>query len=554
MTINEEKITEKSERNDAFFQTLSPGPGFPFNYQQSRIDRNALFAINQVFDPAKVAAVRTKFHRAKLSLSELRKDLLEFGTTKSPRRHTDAYYLCLESVERDLFPDKDFKIVPWTHGSVAQHPDLPRQKSPGLPLRTQGYKTKGDALDDPAILKQIRKQWYAIESGREKDLPDVACYARAQICPREKNKIRATWGYPLTVFLTEAQYFYPFMEHIKQNGTTLMAYGMEIGNGGMQVFNEMANDHRNGNYIIGDWSRFDKTIPAWLIRDAFKILARHINWDYVQTSYKGQLWPVKQEKSKARWKRIVSYFIDTPVQLSNGERWIKHGGVPSGSCFTNLIDTIVNGIVMRYLTYQQVGELPKADVYLGDDSFVVTSKPLNLEALSEEAFFQFSMKFNPDKSYQTGVKENIHFLGYYNLGGNPYKPIDSTIASSIYPERPVEHKFETITRLVGQAYSCFEPEDAKKFFRCARILAEECGNLSNDEIEDFIAAHPQYFKYLKTLGINVEKHIKFPKFNEWEFVGCTLPRAPKKKWSPRFYDMHDLMSKAIEKWKKDEDF
>lgn len=40
------------------------------------------------------------------------------------------------------------------------------------------------------------------------DLPDVAAYARAQICSRDKNKVRPTWGYPLTVFLTEAQYFF----------------------------------------------------------------------------------------------------------------------------------------------------------------------------------------------------------------------------------------------------------------------------------------------------------------------------------------------------------
>lgn len=537
---------------EKLFKPLNPGPGFAFNYQQSRLDRNALFAVNQVFDPAKVAEVRTKFHRAKLTLSDLRNDLLEYAISKGPRKHTDAYFMVMESVERDLFPDKDFKIIPWTHGSVIKHPDLPRQKSPGIPLKAAGFRTKGEALDDEVVVGNIRKQWYAIENGRTKELPDVACYARAQICSREKNKVRATWGYPLTVFLTEAQYFYPFIEHIKANGSTLMAYGLEMGNGGMQFMNQMALANPTASITVGDWSKFDKTIPAWLIRDAFKILARHINWTQVRTVENDKVWPVKEQSSKARFKRLVKYFIDTPVQLSNGERWIKHGGVPSGSCFTNLIDTIVNAIVMRYLVYQQLGQLPVGDIYLGDDSVVFTAKPLNIEALSEMAKDEFSMNFNPDKSYQTELKENIHFLGYFNLGGNPYKPVDTIIASSLYPERPVADKFETITRLVGQAYSCFEPEDAKRFFRCARLLSEECGDLQDREIEEFIEEHPQYFKYLSTLGIKVTQGVKFPKFLPWETIVVTLPRAVKKAWRPRSHNLEELSISAYDKWKEDE--
>lgn len=57
----------------------------------------------------------------------------------------------------------------------------------------------------------------------------------------------------------------------------------------------------------------------------------------------------------------------------------------------------------------------------------------------------------------------IHFLGYYNNNGIPYKPIDTIIASTIYPEHTVNDKFQTITRLVGQAYSCFDSTDASNF-------------------------------------------------------------------------------------------
>lgn len=255
-----------------FLKPLPNGTGYTFNYQPSRIDRNALFAMNRVFDPIKVGEVRTKYHRAKLNITDLRNDLLEYGCEKVGRLQDDAYYAIFESVDQDIFGD--IKVIPRTHGAVAANPDLPRQKSPGIPLKQQGYATKGEALDDPKVLHAIRKQWYDIERYQDVELPDVACYARAQICSRDKNKIRATWGYPLTVFLTEGQYFYPLLDALKNKAKPKVAYGIEIGTGGMNFINDMVSAFPEHNILVGDWSRFDKTIPAWLIR-------MHSRWCYV---------------------------------------------------------------------------------------------------------------------------------------------------------------------------------------------------------------------------------------------------------------------------------
>lgn len=46
-------------------------------------------------------------------------------------------------------------------------------------------------------------------------LPDVACYARAQICPREENKVELTCRYPLEVYLTEGQYYHSILAEMK---------------------------------------------------------------------------------------------------------------------------------------------------------------------------------------------------------------------------------------------------------------------------------------------------------------------------------------------------
>nr|WPV71141.1 MAG: RNA-dependent RNA polymerase [Ips partiti-like virus 1] len=524
-----------------YLRTLESGPGFPFNYQPSRIDRNALFALNQTFDKSKIGQVREKYHRSRLNITDLRSDLLEYECEKKPRAHSVIYNAIVESVDQDIFGD--CMITPLTHGAVANHENIPGEKSCGLPYKLQGFKNKREALSDERVMKEIRSQWYAIERNEDVCLPDVACYARAQICARDKNKVRATWGYPLSLYLTEGQYFYPLLEHLKHKSQPTIAYGIEIGTGGMSYINEMVRSLK-GNIVVGDWSRFDKTIPAWLIRDAFKLVARHIDWTHVQDS-EGKMWDVRPSKSKTRFRRMVDYFINTPIQLSSGERFMKHGGVPSGSCFTNIIDGIVNAIVTRYIVYDLTGELPLGDVYLGDDIVAVTEKPLNLELFAEIARYQFSMNFNPDKSYQTSNITNVHFLGYYNLHGCPYKPVDTVIASAIYPERPTKDAFETAIRLVGQAYSCFEPTDAKRFFQAAHILRKEL-DVTCEMMEDFIQDHPSFFKYLQTLGISARARLKIPEFLAYDLVLLTLPHACKRHWKRRFHNLEKLMQQALE--------
>lgn len=526
-------------QNVKFLQPLDSKEGFPFNYQPGRIDRNALFAINSVFDREKVSAVREKYHRAKLNLADLRSDLLEYSCEKTPRKHSTIYNAIIESVDKDVFGD--CCIIPLTHGAVAKHENLPGEKSCGLPYKLQGYKTKREALADPRVMNEIRKEWYAIERYEQVELPDVACYARAQICTRDKNKVRATWGYPLTLYLTEGQYFYPLLECLKAKDTPTIAYGVEIGTGGMTYVNEMIKNCK-GNILVGDWRRFDKTVPAWLIRDAFKIVARHIDWTKVQDA-EGKIWPVRESKSKVRFRRVVDYFINTPIQLSSGERFIKHGGVPSGSCFTNIIDGIVNAIVTRYVVYNLTGSLPLDDLYLGDDIVAVTESGLNLEAFAEIAKEFFSMNFNPDKSYQTTNPVNVHFLGYYNLHGYPYKPIDTIIASAIYPERTVQNKFETAIRLVGQAYSCFEPTDAKHMFRAAHILREEL-SIDKTMMEDYIQHHPHFFKYLQTLGLSARDRLVVPNFGDYDLVLVTMPHACRRRWKRKFHNLEELMELA----------
>nr|CAH7743760.1 unnamed protein product [Callosobruchus chinensis] len=73
--------------------------------------------------------------------------------------------------------------------------------------------------------------------------------------------------------MAEAAYFYPILDNLKNHPNPIIAYGVKIGNGGMTFVNRTAEEIRTKPVLLGDWSGFDHTIPAWLIRDAFRILA-----------------------------------------------------------------------------------------------------------------------------------------------------------------------------------------------------------------------------------------------------------------------------------------
>lgn len=508
------------------------------DYSPARIDRNALFAINQCFDKVKVSEVRTQYHRAKLNAEDLRHDLFEYSCKKATRYDSPIYWAAVDSVKRQL--DIGKKIIPLTHGAVADHPDFPGSKSPGLPYKLRGFKSKRDAVSDPVIMHEIRKHWYDIVFGREKHLPDVACFARAQICSRDKNKIRATWGYPLTVYMTEGQYFYPVLKELKELPHPIIAYGVEMTNGGMHYINSIYKTFEGAPFLMGDWKTFDKRVPAWLIRDAFKIIEEWIDFTHVQST-DGKIWPVKEHQSRKRWRVMVDYFINTPVRMADGSRFMKHGGVPSGSCWTNIIDSIVNAIVMRCLVYEQSGQFPLADIYLGDDSVIALPERINLDVLASDAYEKFGFVFSAQKSYVTTNPANIQFLGYLNNNGQPQRPLDGIIASAIYPERTVLTKLETITRLVGQAFATFDGVYALNFLQAADILRKEEA-LEWDFIEKEMQMFPARYKYLAHLGIDV-RLIRIPRFFSDTICLATQPGPPRKVFKPIRLD-YDALAKA----------
>nr|WPM45971.1 MAG: RNA-dependent RNA polymerase [Cannabis partiti-like virus] len=539
-----------SFRRPKAISRLPRSPGFAFDLSQPREDPLARRAVEHVFGKAYVDSCFARLHRSTMSYEALVSDLFEFDRLL-PNRPVDdpVYAMVLESVRQDLHAPR--LLVPHTIGAVTKLPDFPRQKSPGLPYKNMGYKTKGEVVDDTYQLEEINRRWHYIGFGSDRGpLPDTCLFARSQVCDVSKQKVRGVWGYPLFVYLEEARFFYPILEHLKSKGHNFpIGYGCEISKGGLVAISEMALRVRGGKYMMTDWSKFDKSIPPWLIRDAFSLLAELIDFDHVVDS-EGLQWHVRGYRSKARWKKIVDYFVETPVRTCKGERFLVRSGVPSGSCFTNVIDTIINCIVTRYISYNTVGSFPLGEMYLGDDGVCVfsSSSLIDLRSMAALAHERFGLVLSPDKSYVTTQAENIHFLGYYNRPiGMPNRDQALLIVSFVHPEKSRETAVECAAAALGQLWANFDPLIAESWFRVLCYVS----NSYEVEFGDVLiklrqTAHRH--KYLSHIGRSLSQ-LTVP--TPCEFGGILEIYAspvPSRYCDLRYWDYGDLYRRARLRW------
>lgn len=524
-------------------QALESKEGFPMDLRVVGEDEIATKFANDWFGKKRIDKVREKYHRSVASFDEIRRDLMDYDRkyASSSVRSEANYQMALQSV-RDQFASKQ-KLIPLTLGAAMSHPDFPRDKSPGLPWRLKGFKTKGDVIDNRVAQSYIFRLWEGVGNGREHvGLPDTCAFFRSQIATKDKNKIRAVWGIPIDVVVEEFRFFKPYIQWLEQTHAPI-AYGIEMATGGMSYINQMCHAFPHDKMLMVDYRQFDKSIPPWLIRDAFTIVFDSIDFHHVIDS-EGKTWPVRPDRTLRRVKKLINYFINTPVRLPTGERFRKTGGVPSGSVFTNIIDTIVNCIVMRYLLYDTTGSLPVADMYLGDDSFIIAKGNVDLDLIAEVAKEKFSMIVHPDKSYVTTNPKNIQFLGYFNSSGLPFKGQDFLLASFIFPERRVRTNQIRIARAIGQMWSTMHGGLGYPWYQLIRDMMDQFG-ITEDHVRDYIMEHPNYFRYLRMLGIDVKK-IGLPTVIGSYVVGIDAPSVGRKSFIPYRFDVRDLYRRACE--------
>lgn len=295
-----------------------------------------------------------------------------------------------------------------------------------------GYK-KRDVRTEAQV--EAEKLSRLIRNGRlsKKSLPPCVCFKRTQLAMRTEPKVRTVWGYPFEITLLEGQFAQPLIEAYSKRDCPMFI--------GRSMLKElpmfMDTLFLRGNKAVGlDWSGFDASHSPALISVAFEILAEQLRL------------------TDAEWKEywfIRDYFIDTPVIMPNGEVYIKHVGIPSGSFFTQLIGSIINFIVICTLMLYHWGGVWTRMKVLSDDSVftVPTLEMMDLESWAKVAQAFFGLKLNMKKSFLANKPSELEFLGHSSRGGRIQRDDIKLLRLFLYPEYQVEDPTVTISRIRG---------------------------------------------------------------------------------------------------------
>jgi hypothetical protein len=212
-----------------------------------------------------------------------------------------------------------------------------------------------------------------------------------------------------------------------------------------RIFSRFTSKGTEGMKKLGlDFSGFDQKIPPYLLRIAFDILHGNVNWD----TWRGKsVSPNQRQKWRNVWDGMVWYFINTPILMPDGRLFRKRRGVPSGSWWTSLVDSIVNYLVTTFLVLEQEEEIHHLMV-LGDDS-ASHVRDFLLERGALTAHRCFGMVVNSEKSDLTETATDFRVLGTKYRMGRSFREDSEWFKLILYPEYPVRDLDTSMSRFVG---------------------------------------------------------------------------------------------------------
>lgn len=239
------------------------------------------------------------------------------------------------------------------------------------------------------------------------------------------EKTRLVWGYPYSMTVIEGLVAYPLLSEFKK-GHTPMAFSMPTGVLGTKM--RVASYHKEWAYSL-DMSQFDATLSSTLIHTAFKILRTWYQGDEVE--------PVSGKTVDEIFNVIEKYFIHTTIVMPDGNIYIgKDHGVPSGSYFTQMIDSVCNVIIGGTISAKFNLHVDKNDIFvLGDDLQMWSNRAVSLDVIAAYASEKLSVKMHGDeKSEICHYDQELHYLGRDWVNGLPSLSEDEVLKRMVYPE------------------------------------------------------------------------------------------------------------------------
>jgi hypothetical protein len=226
-----------------------------------------------------------------------------------------------------------------------------------------------------------------------------------------KHKTRVVCMVDLIQIVHELKYFYPLQDVL--TSSSFYAGGFQPDS----VLNYLTDwrSHHKGWWSI-DYSKYDMTISSWLIEDAFDVLKTAFS--YVDDD---------------EWNLMVHDFIHKDFVINEG---VVHAdkGVPSGSMFTQIIDSLVNFIMVN--TYFKSINRKSKMMIMGDDNIIFHDE--ELESVSDLASYirkNFGIEVNADKSLIGYRSEAPWFLSTQWRVNGRWRHPNEIMSRMFFPER-----------------------------------------------------------------------------------------------------------------------
>jgi hypothetical protein len=367
---------------------------------------------------------------------------------------------------------QDFKLpfpVDVRHcNDVIRHFPHP-ERSPGLPYTKQGIIKKSEVP-----VSTIRWNIHKMKYKQIKFRTPCTAAAKTTVQPPGGEKFRLVWVYPVDMTIAEGMFAQPLIRSYNSRRWSPYSIWFRYHLGDAHRLSGMNN---SGTEWLGlDYSAFDVNVPAWLIRDAFSILRENLNFSRYE--YYGA--PTHPETLPNLWSAIIQYFINTPIKTKAGKIVVTKTGIPSGSYFTNLIDSVCNAIMLHYALLHENIKYYEHFV-MGDDSLVRVKKgDVNLYTFAEFIKQSFGAVINPEKSE---LGPYVQWLGYRLGPQYPTCNIQKAIAQILLPSKPDRYDYDVFTRTKAVYISTFCDPILRKVLEKYHLITDTNRKFRSEVIE-----------------------------------------------------------------------
>lgn len=253
----------------------------------------------------------------------------------------------------------------------------------------------------------------------------------AGIRTQRKGKTRLVWMYPLEMTIIEAVVARPLINYFKG-----IQHVMSFGDYSHEVGQRLRRSCTSTKYFYSiDYSQFDSSVGRIFIQYAFNAFRTWFNLD-------GKVY--EDVTVGDVFDRIESYFTTTPIVMPNKDEKFpnivtgKRGGVPSGSYFTQLVDSFTN-VALAFAISSRFGlSLNDSNLdVLGDDCLFFCNNTAGSLLLEEISSFvsTFGFKVNTAKCSCGLTTEEVDYLGRHWRNGFPMRTSREMYRSALYPEK-----------------------------------------------------------------------------------------------------------------------